>query len=80
MLRPQVTMSDDVYMRAAPELALKMCAQHVSGVYEARLPLAHVAALQLGCVMNVAKHAQRRPLGEGFAVSDLQAHAKTLTI
>lgn len=68
-------MDDDKYMRKAPKLALQLCASHVRGVYEARLPLASVAALQLGCVMAVAQQAQRRPLGEGFALTDLQVRA-----
>ena len=66
-------MSDDAYSRAAPELALDLAQKHVHAVYETRLPLGAEAARQLGCVVVVARHAQRRPLGEGFDLSDLQA-------
>lgn len=72
LYRAQITMSDDTYMRLAPTLALKLCVPHVRGVYEARQPLAAEAALQLGCVVSVAQHAQHRPLGEGFSLTDLQ--------
>ncbi len=65
-------MSDDTFLRSAPEVAVALMANHVHGVFEARVPLAVEAALEVGCVASVARHAQRRPLGEGFELTEIQ--------
>ena len=70
-------MSNDTFLRSAPEVAVALMAKHVRGVFEARTPLAVEAALEAGCVAAVARHAQRRPLGEGFDLAELQVRKES---
>jgi DNA polymerase epsilon subunit 1 len=44
----------------------------VLGVFESQLPLQEHAILQLGCCVAVAPTAKRRPLGQGYALGELE--------
>eukprot|EP00878_Enallax_costatus_P032361 GHUV01035561.1.p1 GENE.GHUV01035561.1~~GHUV01035561.1.p1 ORF type:complete len:215 (+),score=72.36 GHUV01035561.1:151-795(+) len=46
-------------------------------VYQGQLPLQLMASLDLGCVAAVTPTARDRPIGEGFALSELQSKTAT---
>lgn len=68
----QIVVDEAELQYTASEVALKLAAGHVRGVWEERLPLSLHTTLTLGCVTALLPAARSRPLSEGFSISDLQ--------
>ena len=69
----QVTMPESEYRADLQQLEAVVSHPGIRGVFEARVPPEWTAALSTGCVAVVAPGAQRRNLGAGFDLKELQA-------
>ena len=73
-------MDEAELQQTASELALRLAAGHVRGVWEERIPLSLHTTLTLGCVTALLPAARSRPLSDGFSISDLQVDMSPLNI
>lgn len=65
-------MNENEFHKASTEVALTLAASHIQGTWEERLPLMFDAALTIGCVTELTSSARKRPLSEGFSLTDLK--------
>ncbi|KAK3232982.1 hypothetical protein CYMTET_56694, partial [Cymbomonas tetramitiformis] len=73
----EVQLAEEDMVSGSQEMALQMASTDVEGVYESRCPLLLQLLVDVGCCLKVAKHAQKRPLSEGFSVAELEMKTTT---
>eukprot|EP00798_Chlamydomonas_sp_ICE-L_P017970 gene17970-24375_t len=74
---PHMVMPEPEYLDSTSTLSARFSAPHVKAVYEERMPLQLSAALQLGCVVNVAPNSQSKSLASDFSIRDFQMKTST---